>query len=165
MIKNRSNNKKNKNNNMKNKSIFIAIFFMIGIGSVNAQVLDTLSYVRSIVANKNKYIGKTFNDLEKDLKIEIKSFFPSPYIGKNSQEENTVFYFIRPIEIEDFDSPSIAIDWESYLDIRISKRILYNLRSNSNIESWWNPESKNFYKNAVIKDIFIFGEGKKTYEE
>ena len=149
--------------NKTHKTILIAIFFMIGISSISlqAQVSDTLSCVRGIVANKNKYIGKTFNDLEKDLKIEIKSFFPSPYIGKNSQEENTVFYFIRPIEIDDFDSPSIKIYWESYLDTRISKQLLYNLRSNSINESWWNPESKNFYKNAIIKDIIIWGEGKK----
>ena len=76
-----------------------------------------------------------------------------------------MFYFIRPIDLDDFDSPSIAIKWESYLDIRISKRILYNLRSNSNNESWWNPDSKSFYKNAKIKDIYIFGEGKKTDDQ
>ncbi len=52
---------------MKNKIRLLTLILAVLFAAQNshAQVPDTPAYVKSIVANKNKYIGKPFANLEK----------------------------------------------------------------------------------------------------
>ncbi|MGC4232216.1 MAG: hypothetical protein QM594_04490 [Niabella sp.] len=132
------------------KKLILILCVLFGYAAAQAQVPDTLAYLKSLETEKSKYIGKTFDQLEKDLKIEI------VYFGTNSgdlkdisKETSTAFYFIVPEYGEDFKSRYIEVYWEPYLDADKSGDIFSNAPDGSN----WTAEAKAFYSKGVIKNI------------
>ncbi len=121
------------------------------------QNIDTIGILQNIVANKNLYIGKPFSELEKAMPMKIKAFFPTADITSDiSKETSTIFYFIRPEYVDDFEQPSLEVYWSPYLNAEISDEIFRNAPDGD----YWLPEAKACYKDAIIKDIHIFGWGK-----
>ncbi|MGC4232217.1 MAG: hypothetical protein QM594_04495 [Niabella sp.] len=133
------------------KQFFIVFgVLMAGYTTCQAQVPDTIAYLKSIEAEKSKYIGKTFDQMEKDLKIQIVYFGPLAMIHNNiSKETSTRFYFIVPEYGDDFKSNYIEVYWDPYLDADKSRDIFRDAPDDSN----WTAAAKAFYSKGVIKNI------------
>lgn len=115
-------------------------------------VIDTLLYLKSIEGTKSRYIGKKFSNLFDDLKINIKYFNPTADEHYNKQKEtSTDFSFFFPAsELEIHKAyPFLSIKWESSLNT------LTSLNLWKRTEGKWNDTIKNYYYNAIIKDIKI----------
>ena len=117
-----------------------------------AQVADTLVYLRQIENNKSKYINQPFSLLLNDLKIIPMFFSPGPGITSDiSKETSTSFYFIIPEFMEDFGSYNFEIEWTTPLNSKISGPIY----DNGSYRGEWRPEAEQFYKIGIVKDISV----------
>lgn len=120
----------------------------------NAQVPDTLAYLKSIVANKGFYIGEPFSVLQNNLQIQIKYYSGFPGNPDDTrQETSTSFSFYFPINGKDdfyLTYPKMDIIWQVPLN-RIQSDIIW---SNNNFGGW-SAAASAFYANAIIKDIRI----------
>jgi len=76
------------------QTIGILIIAVISLSKANAQtnIPDTLAYMKTIVANKNQFIGKPFSVLLDSLKIQIKFFSPCTDITSNIYKETSTRY-------------------------------------------------------------------------
>jgi hypothetical protein len=134
------------------KHLIILLFAFFDYTALQAQVPDTTAYLKSLDAIKSQYIGKTFDQLEKDLKIKIVYFSYNPGLHYDrSKETSTSFYFIIPEDLEDFRSWYIDVFWQPYLDAGESGRIFGDAPDDSN----WTSEAKAFYSKGVIRDIRV----------
>ncbi|MCB0740831.1 MAG: hypothetical protein R2796_10530 [Chitinophagaceae bacterium] len=136
------------------KKIFLILLITVLTKNINAQsgVPDTLSYLQSIVANKNAYIGQPFSTLYNDLQIQVKHFWPNASIHYNkTKETSTQFAFYFPLLQEDIylTYPCIEVYWQTPLDKTQSDII----RGTNNNRGQWNTPAYNFYRNAIIADI------------
>ncbi len=134
--------------------ILLVIVVLTHVKQTNAQVLDTVAYIKTIIANKNQYVGKPFSVLLKDLKINIKYF--SPFAGIHydiSKETSTSFWFIKPSlsRMSDFSAPRLDISWNPYLNndnaMSLWKRV----------DGDWTSESTGFYQGGIVSDIMLLG--------
>lgn len=117
-------------------------------------VSDTLTYLKSIEANKSQYIGHPFSILLNTLQLEIKFF--QPFASKphdRFKETTTIFSFYFPNSNAEMylTSPSLTIIWETPLDINQSFQIF----GPSNNKGRWNPTALAHYSNSIIKNIII----------
>jgi hypothetical protein len=134
------------------KNLIIILFAFLSYTTLQAQVADTTVYLKSIDAIKSQYIGKTFDQLEKDLKIKIVYFSPNEGLYHDiSKETSTSFYFIVPEDVLDFDTWYIDVYWDPYLNADESEEIFGAAPDDSN----WTPEAKAFYSKGIIKEIGV----------
>ena len=135
--------------------ILILLVVLFGYqAQINAQVIDTLKYLQSIVACKTQYIGKPFSVLLKDLKIPIKYFSPhaSIHYAKDSETSTTLsFYFPRTADEIYLTYPSLEIVWKPYLNTSESLDLFTLYHSVG-----WNTIIANYYSTGIIYDIRIF---------
>ena len=138
------------------KNIFISTLIVSAIFSkeIKAQtgVPDTLVYLKTIEANKTKYIGKPFSVLLADLQIQIKHFMPNTDIIHDIRKEtSTSFGFYYPQNSDEMylAYPRLRIIWQTPLDITLSDN-LRNIYRGS-----WNQLSILLYSNSIIADIKI----------
>ena len=130
----------------------VVLMLLYCSGKLFGQVPDTTAYLENIVKIKAQYIGKPFSDLEKDLKITVKSFAPIPESSMdNTKEGATVLNFVNLFNKKDFNiNPSIIIYWKAPLnmgevDTYYEKYYNYD----------WKDEIEEHYKNGIIDDIDI----------
>jgi hypothetical protein len=133
------------------KNLIILLFVFFGYTALQAQVPDTTAYLKHIDSIKSQYIGKTFDQLEKDLKIKIVYFSPTKNIHYDrSKETSTWFYFKMPEDLADIRSWYIEVFWEPYLNANISGDI-FDAEEDAN----WTAAAKAFYSKGIIKDIRV----------
>ena len=137
------------------KKIILILTITIFSKNINAQigVPDTLTYLNSIVANKNIYVGQPFSVLYNVLSIQVKFFQPFAAIHYDKNKEtSTSFSFYFPLTIDDMylAYPKLEIYWQSNLNINQSG-LLYS----QNNGGGWDTTVYNFYKNAIIADIKV----------
>ncbi|MCB0740828.1 MAG: hypothetical protein R2796_10545 [Chitinophagaceae bacterium] len=139
---------------MKKKLTIIAFLIIANIPKTKAQgVPDTLTYLNSIVANKNNYIGQSFSLLKNNLQIEIKYFQSFAAIHYNKDREtSTSFAFYFPNDADEIylTFPKLEIYWQTPLNINQSGLLWGN-----NNGGGWSTAVYNFYKNAIIADIKV----------
>lgn len=131
--------------------VTIAVFFCVATSYCQAlPSADTLTYLKTITAQKQKYIGKPFSVLLNDLKISIVVFYPHASIhSAKSKETSTAFRFIVPEYLEGYKFPHLEVYWEPYLNADLSDEIFKKYE----IPGWWSPEAIEFCRNAIIKNI------------
>jgi hypothetical protein len=136
------------------KASLILVFIIVFSPIVKAQstgVIDTLTYLQTIVNTKSLYIGKPFRNLADSLKIEIKFFSPqAPIHHDKSRETSTAFGWFTPLQPEDiaFTYPHLVVYWYPVLNAEKS-RMIYNKRED------WPAAIIKYYSNAIISDIKI----------
>lgn len=134
------------------KIVFVGLLFFSSSSNAQKAVSDTLTYLKSIVANKTQYIGKPFSALLSDLQIQIKHFMPNTDIIHDiSKETSTSFGFYFPQSSDEMylAYPRLRITWQTPLDITLSD----NIRNNN--RGLWNQSSNLIYSNSIIADIKI----------
>ena len=131
---------------MKNiiKICLIIILFIFNIGIVEAQVKenDTISQIKEIRLNKEKYIGKPFAVLLGDLKIKpvvIISLSPA----NNRNVINTTTFYLR----SDLNNYYIRIVWQDF----ITKKEVKEIEKTHKYKA--TNEGKNILKGYIVKDI------------
>lgn len=146
-----ANFKTSKNENMKQILLVIGVLICMQITyAQSVPGVDTLSYLKTVVAKKGNYIGKPFSVLMNDLRIQIRAFSPhTPLHSAKNKEVYTQFHFIIPKYAEDFKFPSLMIYWEPSLNAEISSKI-YDQSEEGGL---WIPDAIQFYRNAIIKNI------------
>lgn len=134
--------------------LFITCFLQASYAqSVNVQKIDTLGYLRTIIANKTNYIGQPFSTLLKDLKIQIDRFAPIGSIPSDTSRETSTsfsFYFPRSAAEYELTFPKLNISWEPYLNATSSRYLFRKYNGGG-----WTQEVINFYSTAIIKDMDI----------
>jgi hypothetical protein len=115
--------------------------------------IDTLAYLKSIVANKANYVGRPFSALLNDLQIQIKFF--SPFEGKSqdkSKETSTKFGFYFPQSADEnyLTYPCLRIAWSPYLNADMSGGLYTKYDGGG-----WQQEVIDFYSSAIITDIKV----------
>ena len=132
---------------------FIFIFNKNASAQTDSTMSDTIAYIQQIVANKEKYIGKSFSVLAKDLKLPVMSSCGA--IGKYlNREESTVFFFRKIVTFPDIWIPShgLSIYWQPpYNDLFLPLR----LSPSGN----WNDKTDSLYNSGkyIIADIDEYG--------
>lgn len=137
------------------KKIILFLFFTSGVYSsahLNAQVPDTLRYLRQIVANKSLYVNHPFSKLEDSLAISIKSFTPITPLRNINLEENAIFRFYYSNNIEDIvaASPGLIVVWETMPIIQNSYRFFYQDNRGK-----YSSAVSQYYRPFIIKDIYL----------
>ena len=123
------------------------------VSKTNAQNIDTLTYLRNIVANKNQYIGHPFHELADTMQLQIRFFSPFGAVHHNKNKEtSTSFSFYFPLNDSDFylSFPKLEIYWQPQLDA-VQSWILFR----NNNGGGWSPDVLNFYSNGIIADIKV----------
>ncbi|RYE27672.1 MAG: hypothetical protein EOP48_34350 [Sphingobacteriales bacterium] len=134
---------------MKKKLLFINIMLIGLTHNVRAQsVIDTLSVLQTVVANKANYIGQPFSVLSSQLPISIKYFLPIPSSNKRHKELHTSFAFFYSQNVNRM-YPTLEIYWQQPLNQLLS----FNLwRQTSGA---WTSIHSTHYANGIIADIGV----------
>lgn len=140
---------------MKNiiKACLILLLFIFNSRYAEAQVKenDTISQIKEIRLNKEKYIGQPFAVLLDDLKIKpVKIISGSP--ANNRNVINTTSLYFR----SDLNNYYIRIVWQDYiLKTEINEKNNNRQLNKSEIDAKYSytKERKNSLKNKIIKDI------------
>lgn len=137
------------------KAILFLFFVSIHIHDLKAQngVPDTLVYLKTIVDNKNNFVGKPFGVLVDSLKIKIKYFSPFAAEHKAKDKETSTsfsFYYPRTADEIYLTYPHIEIFWQTPLDAIQSDFLYTKFRFVG-----WHPEIARFYSTAIIDDLQI----------
>lgn len=140
------------------KKLFLIILFGLFCFSkgtlAQIGISDTLTYLKSIEANKSQYIGQPFSILLNTLQLDIKFF--QPFATKphdRFKETTTIFSFYFPNSNAEMylASPSLTIIWETPLDINQSFQI-FGIGNN---KGRWNTAALSYYSSSIIKNIVI----------
>jgi hypothetical protein len=133
--------------------------------SKNSLVADTAAYIKSMVNNKDKYIGKPLGLLLDDLKIPPKSYFIE-YSRQNVKIVPSIEIFFddekttsRKIEnIDGLDNPVILqIIWQPPVLSSNAREVRQKNSSNGN---WQAPEQE-FYSKQIVCDIKYYYNSRK----
>lgn len=131
---------------MKNikKICIILILFIFNIGNVQAQVKenDTISQIKEIRLNKDKYIGKPFAVLLADLKIKPALIISLSPANNRNVINTTTFYFRS-----DLNNYYIRIVWQDF----ITKKEVKGIEKTHKYKA--TNEGKNILKGYIVKDI------------
>ncbi|MGL5234299.1 MAG: hypothetical protein ACRC8Z_06060 [Empedobacter falsenii] len=129
------------------------LFLLFSLQIVNAQVADTLSYVKQFEINKTNYIGKPFSVLLNDMnKIKIQTVVPESSGKSIKHFVASTFKFELPQNSFKDNIVLMVIEWKGELpksDIKY-----YNDRSKDIFTS----EEKNYYSNKIIRNIIVYKE-------
>ncbi|TAE64969.1 MAG: hypothetical protein EAY68_06885 [Bacteroidetes bacterium] len=137
------------------KKIILFLFFTSGVYSstyLNAQVPDTLRYLRQIVANKSLYVNHPFSKLEDSLVLSIQNFTPITPLKNINLEQNAIFGFYYSSNIDEMiaASPALIVVWETMPIIQNSYRFFYQ----DNRGKYPSAVSQ-YYRPFIIKDIYL----------
>lgn len=118
--------------------------------TADTTITDTLAYLKQFIVNKQKYIGKPFSVLHKDLKISIVGCLGASSRYMN-QEGTTTFWFGKRPQAGQLTPTNLMIEWESkpFHDLFLSKMLSKNGRWTARADSLYNSNT------YIIKDIFI----------
>ena len=109
---------------------------------------DTLNHLQYLVVNKQRYIGKPFSLLEKDLEFKIKKFIPIHGLFQNKNAETvTTFYLIDVKRERDYSFPQLLVTWKPYLNGKISDSLFFKDHGK------WSRYSDSLYSSQIIGDI------------
>ena len=140
---------------MKNiiKACLILLLFIFNSRYAEAQVKenDTISQIKEIRLNKEKYIGQPFAVLLDDLKIKPVKIITG-YPANNRNVINTTSLYFR----SDLNNYYIRIVWQDYiLKTEINEKNNNRQLNKSEIDAKYSytKERKNSLKNKIIKDI------------
>jgi hypothetical protein len=126
---------------------------MVIANETNKPKIDTLAYLKSIVANKANYVGRPFSALLNDLQIQIRFFSPFGGIFQDkSKETSTMFSFYFPQSADEMylTFPCLRIAWSPYLNADISDGLYKKYNGGG-----WQQEVIGFYSSAIIADIIV----------
>jgi hypothetical protein len=135
------------------KICLILLLFIFNSINTKAQEKenDTISLIKEIRLNKEKYIGKPFAVLLDDLKIKPNKIFHSSPANNRNVVYMTSLYFRS-----DLNNFYITIVWQDYIPkTEINERNNYRQLNKSEIDAKYSftKEKKNYVKNKIIKDI------------
>ena len=126
------------------------IIILFSLQTINAQQIDTLSYVKQFEINKANYIGKPFSVLLNDMnKISPKTVWESPNPNNKNNIKKSLFNFTTK-EKSFKNAITLLITWKELLPF---KDIEYLSKKN---EFYFTNEEKNFYGNKIIQDISVY---------
>lgn len=129
------------------------LFLLFSLQIVNAQVSDTLSYVKQFEINKTNYIGKPFSVLLNDLnKIKIQTVFPVASGKSIKHFVASRFKFELPQNSFKDNVVLMVVEWKG--ESPDSDIKYYNDRSKYIFTS----EEKNYYSNKIIRNIIVYRE-------
>ena len=121
---------------------------------------DTLRYIEvNFLQNKDRYIGLKMDSLFKDLEIPIKYF--GPISTRYNKVNGMALTYLSGNERDDFKKTD-KIYYYIYITFEepytVDEDVFYKLGG-----AYWREKHRNFFKDFVIKDFFIWVEpaGKK----
>ncbi len=132
--------------------LFVSIMILSG-GWAKAQktVSDTLAYAKKFEINKEKYIGKKFSLLLKDMTpLPFKKAKSDIREDRNNPLTGTVFKFSD----KDIDAPgqvTVAIKWKPD-DTPVTPLEFFEQEHNYG----FTVSEKNFFDNRIIQDIVVY---------
>lgn len=120
-----------------------SIFILLAFCKTNAQVSDTLAYVKSFEANKTNYIGQPLSKLLNDMtQLQPKSIWTT----------NTYYSGLNFCEMEnstDMGTVNMIIFWQIPIPVEDSE--YYDKKNHF----YFTNDERNFYGSKIIKDIFV----------
>lgn len=135
---------------MKHLKLF---FLLFSLQIVNAQVSDTLSYVKQFEINKTNYIGKPFSVLLNDMnKIKIQTVTPSSSGKSIKKFVASRFKFELPHNSFKDNVVLMVIEWKG--ELNKSDIQYYNDRS----KDVFTDNERNYYSNKIIRNIIVYKE-------
>jgi hypothetical protein len=120
-------------------------------------VPDTLNYVKSIIANKDKYINKELSILLNDLKIPVKSYSPGISANNRYVSPNITFSFDDMQTTNSKQDQTHGLSNPVYLTIAwktpLSKEETSAALSKSTNAGNWGPVEEGYYSKQIVGDI------------
>lgn len=139
---------------MKIQSIRLVLGFLLclsGFLSAQKAITDTLSYAKKFELNKDKYIGKPFSRLLKDMeqmqpKMAKSAFNDNP----NNPMSSTIFRFSEK-DIAREKEVTLLIKWKAD---ELPNTPIQFFEEEHNYR--FTVSERNFFEKKVVKDIFVY---------
>ena len=139
------------------KKLFTLIALIFTMHFAQAQVADTISVdtatspeVRAmleLMKNKDKYVGKPFGVLIKDLPGKIIKFIDEMKIRWNDPSTGISFTFNKDLGGNSYQNAMVVVVWQSPIPIEEFRRLQH-------LKPWvWNPEIEDFFAPRIISDF------------
>ncbi|MDM1073549.1 hypothetical protein HX001_13745 [Empedobacter brevis] len=126
------------------------IILLFSLQTINAQQIDTLTYVKQFEINKANYIGKPFSVLLNDMNtISPKTVWVTPNPNNKNNIKNSRFKFATK-EKSFKNAITLLITWKDFVPF---KDIEYLSKKN---KFYFTDEEKNFYGTKIIQDITVY---------
>lgn len=126
------------------------ILLLLSLQTINAQQIDTLTYVKQFEINKNNYIGKPFSILLNDMtKISPKTVWMTTNPSNMNNIKESRFKFTTK-EKSFKNAVTLLITWKDFVPF---KDIEYLSKKN---KFYFTSEEKNFYGTKIIQDISVY---------
>ncbi|MGV0753630.1 hypothetical protein [Empedobacter brevis] len=126
------------------------IILLFSLQTINAQQIDTLTYVKQFEINKANYIGKPFSVLLNDMNtISPKTVWMTPNPNNKNNIKNSRFKFATK-EKSFKNAITLLITWKDFVPF---KDIEYLSKKN---KFYFTDEEKNFYGTKIIQDITVY---------
>lgn len=126
----------------------IIVFF--SLQTINAQQIDTISYIKQFEVNKASYIGKPLSFLLNDMtKIQPKTV----WFNINTDDKYNIIesHFKFSTKEKSFkNAVTLLIKWKEKIPF---KNVEYLLKKN---KFFFTEEEKDFYGEKIIQDILVF---------
>lgn len=135
---------------MKNFLKLTFIFTLLLTIQSNAQLLDTLNYLKQFETNKTNYIGQPFSKLLNDMtQIQPNTALVYPIKNKRSMIKSTAFKFCK-MDYSFHNAITLYITWQNDISTNQAQAL-----GTQNHYYFINDE-KTFYGNKIIKDIRVY---------
>ncbi|WP_294284077.1 hypothetical protein [uncultured Chryseobacterium sp.] len=137
----------------KSVNILLIAFFALFSGLVQAQktVSDTLAYAKKFQTNKEKYIGKKFSLLLKDMtQLSFKKAKSDIKEDGNNPLPGTLFRFSDK-DIDASGQVTVVIKWKPD-DTPTTPLEFFEQEHNYG----FTVNEKNFFENKIIQDIVVY---------
>ncbi|WP_294290389.1 hypothetical protein [uncultured Chryseobacterium sp.] len=122
-----------------------------GLAKAQKTISDTLGYAKKFEINKDKYIGKKFSLLLKDMtQLPFKKAKSDIKEDRDNPLASTLFRFSD----KDIDAPgqvTVAIKWKPE-DTLVTPLEFFEQEHNYR----FTVSEKNFFENRIIKDIVVY---------
>lgn len=129
------------------KILIIILLFLNGT-ICQAQVSDTLAYVKSFEANKANYIGQPFSKLLNDMtQLQPKSIWSDI---NRINTYNSMFKFNDMEDSFDVGTVNMIIFW--HMPIPVSETEYYEKKN----DFYFTTDERSFYGNKIVKDIYVY---------
>ena len=126
----------------------IIVFF--SLQTINAQQIDTISYIKQFEVNKVNYIGEPLSVLLNDMtKMQPKTVWFSSNINDKNNITASLFKFSTK-EKSFKNAVTLLIKWKEKIPF---KNVEYLLKKN---KFYFTEEEKDFYGEKIIQDIIVF---------